>query len=110
MSTLTPVAGPAWEKWGGTKGVSGTTPFWTTLFFPYLKHFISEETPPVPPKFSHQVCKNLEDQLSEKVGAASPPPPPVIDTNKYHRTYKTLAMSDDKILLRNPDGESEEGK
>ena len=33
-----------------------------------------------------------------------------IDTYKYLLTYETLAMSDDKILLRDPDGEAEGNK
>ena len=69
---------------GGTKGMSGTTPLGPRPF-PCLKHFLPEETPPVSqkisfecddldkvhtplPKFSHQVWKNLKNQLSAKVG------------------------------------------
>ena len=33
-----------------------------------------------------------------------------IETNEYLYTYETLKLNDDKVLLRDPDGEAEEDK
>ena len=76
---------------GGKKRCVGDHALLDHAFFPCFKHFPPEETPLVsqeisfkcddlddvhtpPPTFSHQVCENLKDLLSEKVGRGTSPP------------------------------------